>query len=228
MKRTNIFLKGLAVVSMIALSVNTSGAHSSHDHSNLSLKWNFSDAAKIKVMAKMASGDWQGSVGLSRLDQKILQKYDIRVGNTFNTTLNGKLLKVKRTTLGLKAIKVEGFKDTSYIPEIPVRNSNSVSKVSTASAHAGHDHKTLNKEWKFPSKTEMTIAQRIKDGSYPVLVGLASIDRKAMEAYGIKIGNKFRARVAGQDLVVTRFSSGVKIERSSSLEVASLSQAEAM
>lgn len=227
MKNTIIIQSAFAIVSVIALTATAVCAHSSHNHSNLPLKWNFSDEAKAKVKSKMSSSNWSSSVGLSKLDQKILQNYGINIGNIFSTTMDGKSLTVKRTSLGLRVMDVEGLTDMTYVPEIPVRNLGSISRISTNAVHSGHDHKILNKEWTFSSKTESKIARRIQGQSYPVFVGLTSIERKAMEAYGIRNGNVFKTQVAGQDLLVKRSSGGMKIDMNS-VEVASLDQAGAM
>ena len=228
MKNTAIIQKAFVIASIIALTSAAAYAHSSHDHSKLSLKWHLSDAAKIKVMTKMASENWSGSVGLSKLDQKILQSYGIHIGSTFNTTLGDKLLTIKRISMGFRVMEVEGLTGMTYVPEVPMRDSNIISKISTNAAHSGHDHKILSKEWIFPSKAEAKIARSIQNGKYPVTVGLSSIERKAMEAYGIKNGNIFRAQVAGQDLMVKRSSSGIRVNKASTLEVASLNESGAM
>tara|TARA_B100000686_G_scaffold344472_1_gene427148 strand:- start:699 stop:1385 length:687 start_codon:yes stop_codon:yes gene_type:complete len=228
MKNTTIIQKALAIGFIIVLSFTSAYAHSSHDHSNLPLKWNFSDATKAKVLEKMNSEKWSGSVGLSRLEQKILSNYGIHVGNSFNSMLNEKSLLIKRTSLGIKVIETEGVLDMTHISEVPFRRSNAVSKVSMNRSHSGHDHKILNKEWMFTSKTEAKIDRNIQKASYPIFVGLSSHQRNAMEAYGIKTGNLFRTQIAGQDLLVTRSSGGIMIEKASSIEVASLNNAGAM
>ena len=229
MKILTIIKKAFVIVSVLALTSTNAYAHSVHDHSNLPLKWHFSDAAKAKVIAKMASGSWNGLLGLSKLEQKIFNNYGINIGDTFNATLEGKYLAITRMSSGVKVMETGGLiTGLNYILEIPFRHSNVISKVSAKPVHLGHDHKSLDREWKFPSKTEAKIARRIQNGSYPISVGLTSIEREAMAEYGIKNGNIFRTRVAGQDLVLTRSSSGVTIDQAPKLEVASLNKSGAM
>ena len=228
MKNLAIIKKAFAVVLVIALTSATAYAHSSHDHSKLPLKWHFSDATKAKVIAKMASGSWDGLLGLSKLEQKIFNTYGINIGNTFNSILEGKYLAITRISSGVKVMEVEGLSGLNRVLEIPFRHSNAISKVSTNPVHLGHDHKILDKEWTFSSKTKTKIAQRIQNRSYPISVGLTSIEKEAMEEYGIRNGNIFRTHVAGQDLLLTRSSSGIIIDKASKLEVASLNKSGAM
>ena len=228
MMNLTIIKKACVIVSVIALTSTSAYAHSAHDHSNLPLKWHFSDAAKAKVIAKMASGNWNGLLGLSKLEQKIFNNYGINIGNTFNATLEGKYLAITRMSSGVKVVEVEGLTHLNYGLEIPFRHSNEIAKISTKPSHLGHDHKSLDKEWTFPSKTEAKIAKRIQNGSYPISFGLTSIEKEAMAEYGIRNGNIFRTRIAGQDLVITRSSSGIIIDQASKLEVASLNKSGAM
>ena len=236
MKNTATLEKFLIIGSIIVflfssisvLASTKAYAHSSHDHSKLPLEWHFSDGTQAKLLAKMDSGRWNGSLGLSKLDQKILHSYGIYIGNIFSTTLDKKSLTFKRTSSGVKLMGVENFVNMSYIQEIPIRRSNAISKISTNPSHSAHDHKILNKEWTFSSKTETKIARRIQSGSYPVSVGLTSNERKAMESYGIKNGNIFTAKIAGQNFVITRSSSGVTIDEAFKLEAAFLNKLGAM
>ena len=80
MKILTIIKKAFVIVSVLALTSTNAYAHSVHDHSNLPLKWHFSDAAKAKVIAKMASGSWNGLLGLSKLEQKIFNNISILHG----------------------------------------------------------------------------------------------------------------------------------------------------
>jgi hypothetical protein len=73
-------------------------AHSVHDYSTVSYKWALSKNLKAKINNRLNSSNPTSMIGLSHLEQKKLQHYDIKVGNKFNTKMSGITFLVKRTS----------------------------------------------------------------------------------------------------------------------------------
>lgn len=219
--KTTIPLKQLlTAASIIALTSAPVYAHSDHDHTNLPLKWNFSQDTQSKVEQKLTQQIKSSAIGLSKLDQKILHDYGIHVGNKFKAMIDGKSLLAKRTSLGIIVLDSNNFSNMTNLQEVPIRNLNLVSRVSLNS-HSGHDHKKLDKAWTFAPKTAAKISKKINKGNYPAPVGLSVHERNVLDAYGIKVGNTINTQISGQNLSVTRTSGGLIIDQNIPLEIAS-------
>ena len=155
MKTSTIIKQLLTAVSIIALTSASVYAHSNHDHSNIPIKWNFSQNAQAKLIQYLTSNSKSSAIGLSKLDQETLRDYGINVGNKFSVMIDNASLKVERTTLGIKILTANKNLNDNFLKEIPIRDMNMISKVSMAS-HSGHNHKVLNKAWTFAPKTAAT------------------------------------------------------------------------
>jgi hypothetical protein len=225
MKTSTIIKQLLTAASLIALTSTTVYAHSNHDHSNIPVKWNFTQNAQAKLIQYLTSNTKSSAIGLSKLDQETLSDYGINVGNKFAVMMDSVSLKVERTTLGIKILTANKNLNDNSLQEIPIRDMNTVSKVSMTS-HSGHDHKVLNKAWTFAPKTAAKISKKVEKGNYPALVGLSAHERKVLDAYNIKVGNTLKTRVSGEYLTVTRTSGGLMIDQDINLEVASANQAQ--
>ncbi|QPJ60652.1 MAG: hypothetical protein G3M70_01610 [Candidatus Nitronauta litoralis] len=85
-------------------------AHPGHDHRHLDFEWVFSLDAQKKIANNLTGNNPSGAIGLSQGEQKMLQRYGIKVGNTFNTLLGGMAFTVQRTSMGLQVLKhVQGM-----------------------------------------------------------------------------------------------------------------------
>lgn len=58
-------------------------------------------------------GSWE--IGLSRYQQKLLQRYGIEVGDSFRTSVAGRIFKVMRVGLGLQIQNLVKNKPASYL-----------------------------------------------------------------------------------------------------------------
>ena len=219
--------QGVAIVALTLLATTPIYAHSGHNESNLQLKWNFTQDAQNKIKNRLASSISNYSFGLSKLDQKIFRDYGIRVGNTFKSSLGGHTVLLKRTSLGVQVLNAKQISNMVGLPEVPAQNMSWISKISVQS-HIGHNHEALPKVWTFAPRTADKIAAKMIHANYPVSIGLNSHERKAMKAYGIKAGNTFQSRIAGQNITVTRTTSGLTINKDNNMEVATSIQTGAM
>ena len=227
MKTMATLKHAFTIVALILLTAAPGYPHSGHDQSNLPVKWNFTPDTQARVEQNLASHSEKFSIGLPKLDQKIFQDYGINVGNIFKAKVGGQSLVIKRTSLGMSILDANSFSNAATLPEFPIRNMNWVSKIALIS-HSGHDHQILAKGWIFAPKTADKIKNKVMQGSYPVSVGLSSHGKKVMGAYGIRIGNSFKSKMAGIDITVMRTSGGLLIERDSSPKVASSNETGAM
>ncbi len=85
------------------------GNHPGHDHQHLALAWVFNPAIEGKIHDNRVLHGASGAIGLSTKEQKTLDRYGIKVGNSFNANVDGMTYTVKRTSMGLSVLKyVEG------------------------------------------------------------------------------------------------------------------------
>jgi hypothetical protein len=76
-------------------------SHQGHDHTALPYQWVFSRKTQSKISEKVVSKKFPIVVGLSSHERKMLKKYGINNGNTFNARVSGKQLNIKKTSGGL-------------------------------------------------------------------------------------------------------------------------------
>ncbi len=205
----------IIIASAIALTFSFSSvmngfSHSAHDHSNLSLNWIFAKGTAEKVAMTLNSAHNTKVKDLSKFEQKKLDHYEIKVGNTFKSVIAGKPVQMKRTTTGIEIDKADQVSLASAW-QIPLRKSNSIALASTgAHQHVGHDHSQLPYEWEFSIATENKIHSRISSGEKGGFVGLTQFEQKLMARYGIKVGNKINSLIDGQKILVERTSGEIR------------------
>lgn len=228
MKKVNAFSMFIAIGSLIALTSTSSFAHSRHDFSKLPMKWEFTKEtiAKIENVLKISRQD-VSVIGTSRLEQKFFDDYNVDVGNSFLAQINGKTITLQRTSSGILIKEVHEFSNTT-VPQMPIQKTIEIKKVSMNSQHQGHDHTALPYEWIFSRKTKAKISEKIDSENFPIVIGLSSHERKMLKKYGIKIGNTFNARLAGKQLSIKKTSGGLFVEEEKGIQVAAMTQEEAM
>jgi hypothetical protein len=79
-------------------------SHLGHDHSRLPVEWVFGQTTNSKIVRHMYDGKGNLSVGLTLVEQKLLNEYDIKVGNKFHLSISGHSFLVERTSGGLNVI----------------------------------------------------------------------------------------------------------------------------
>lgn len=79
-------------------------SHVGHDHTNLPYEWTFNVKTQEKIVNTMAQNKKDIYVGLNQFEQSLLKEYDIKPGNTFQTTIAGHKFLVEKATSGIKVI----------------------------------------------------------------------------------------------------------------------------
>ena len=110
-KRAQIFAKA---------SMN-SQSHVGHDHAALPYEWTFSLATQGKIVRGMVQNEGNVLVGLNSFENSVLKEYDIKPGNTFQTTIQGQKFLIEKTSSG---IKVVGHADAPSVAMVPDNNQN--------------------------------------------------------------------------------------------------------
>jgi hypothetical protein len=208
-----IIFKSFLVFSMVVIPSTLVFAHTSHDHSQLPYKWEFSKNVKKKIERNINSTNPNGIVGLSRFEQRKLGSYGIKVGNKFSSSIGGVNALIERTTMGVKIIKAKKFNRDYSEWSIPIKSSMNISNVSFIEmGHSGHDHSIRNIEWTFGTKTNDKIVKRAFSSEDKFLVGLNSFEQNLLDDYEIKVGNHFYISISGHKLPAERTTAGLKID----------------
>ena len=148
MKTKTTLLNALAIAASITLTATVAMAHSAHDHSTVSYKWEMSKDLKGKVNKVLKSGNPSSLIGLSHFEQKKLNHYAIQRGNKFNTNLDGYNFLIERTSAGMKILDMNQAEKVAYMGKVPIKDANMVTNASMSNkSHAGHNHGHLSSEW---------------------------------------------------------------------------------
>lgn len=75
--------------------------HPGHNHDRLQVEWIFGDKTNAKIVKHMFEGKGSLSVGLTNLEQNLLNEYGIKSGNKFELSISGHNFLVERTSGGL-------------------------------------------------------------------------------------------------------------------------------
>ncbi len=75
--------------------------HPGHSHDRLQVEWIFGDTTNAKIVKHMFEGKGNLSVGLTNLEQSLLNEYGIKSGNKFQLSISGHNFLVERTSGGL-------------------------------------------------------------------------------------------------------------------------------
>ncbi len=78
--------------------------HIGHNHVSLPYEWTFGSETQSKIINGFSQKMGSVFVGLNNFEQSLLKNYDIRPGNTFQTSIAGQRFLVERTSSGLKVI----------------------------------------------------------------------------------------------------------------------------
>jgi hypothetical protein len=91
-------LKNISIISKVNIK---KPAHFGHDHKRLPVEWVFGEMTNTKIVKHMFQGEGNLSVGLTHLEQKLLNEYDIKIGNKFQLHISGHSFVVERTSTGI-------------------------------------------------------------------------------------------------------------------------------
>lgn len=79
-------------------------SHVGHDHNRLPVEWVFGPSTNSKIVRHMFESKGNLLVGLTRVEQKLLNEYEIKVGNQFHLSISGHSFLAERTSSGLNII----------------------------------------------------------------------------------------------------------------------------
>ena len=79
-------------------------SHFGHDHAFLPYEWTFSMNTQDKILQGMFRNEENILIGLNAFEQSILSAYEIKNGNTFQTTIKGHKFLIEKTSAGIKVI----------------------------------------------------------------------------------------------------------------------------
>lgn len=83
--------------------------HAGHDHRHLKMSWVFNPAIEEKIHDSIASDRPHNAIGLTSREQRVLERYEINIGNSFYTYVDGKTFTAKRTSMGIRIMnEVDG------------------------------------------------------------------------------------------------------------------------
>ena len=72
-------------------------SHVGHDHAFLPYEWTFSMDTQDKILEGMFRNENKVLVGLNSFELTILSEYEIKNGNTFQTTIKGHKFLIEKT-----------------------------------------------------------------------------------------------------------------------------------
>ena len=200
----------LSTIALATLfSTGTALAHSQHDHSMLPIGWTFDSKVMSKIEKNMEMG--HNKIGMNSLEQTMLADYGIGVGNSFNARIGDQMVKVTRTSAGIRlGGKVKQYADGTQ-ENLPLRGNAQMVRSSFKGNHPGHDHQHLALSWVFNPAIEGKIHDNRILHEDSGAIGLSTKEQKTLERYGIKIGNSFNANVDGMTYTVKRTTMGLKV-----------------
>lgn len=80
-------------------------SHTGHNHAHLPYEWTFGLETQDKIVRAMVQNEKNVLVGLNSFEQSLLREYDIRPGNTFQTTISGHQFLIEKTSSGVKVVR---------------------------------------------------------------------------------------------------------------------------
>ena len=212
MKAKRSILKTLAVASITFFTATTSFAHSTHDHSTVPFKWQFSKKLYSKVERNLNGTKPTGVIGLNPFEQKKFNHYGIKVGNKFSGIVRNIDVIFERTSAGIKVVGASIHDTSSNNKFLPLAKDSNVSKISMKkTSHAGHAHKRIHVKWSFGDSTNSKIVKHLYKNNEKLSIGLTHLEQNLLSEYGIECGNKFELSISGNSFLVEKTSGGLNI-----------------
>jgi hypothetical protein len=104
-KNMNSEILPLKKVSRISKVSMTKHLHPGHNHDLLQVEWVFGDTTNAKIVKHIFEGKGHLYVGLTNLEQNLLNQYGIKYGNKFQLSISRHSFLVERTSGGLILLK---------------------------------------------------------------------------------------------------------------------------
>jgi hypothetical protein len=209
MKNKNFISLVFFVVFTLLLAGCNDPSYSGQRGSPQADRWVFDPLVANKIQKNLARGE--AAVGLSKLEQRMLENYGIGFGKTFMTSVRGTLWQVTRTSTGLRfeksAVPLAGVN----LPSFPlIHIPNHIAPVSFQRHE--RENKLPYQAWVFDQALQKKIQKRIFLKGIPSEIGLNIVQQKILKRYGVRVGQSFRTSVAGRVLTVKRVSLGLQIQ----------------
>ncbi len=209
MKNNRSILLAVVIAFTLLLAGCKELTYSGQSSSQLSEGWMFDPVVAEKIHKNLARGEV--AVGLSRLEQRMLEKYGIGINKSFITQVNGELRSVTRTSTGLRFERSVGPLAAVNLQSFPVIQTHyRVHPVSVRGPD--RDDMLPNLAWMFDKTLQEKIQNRIFLKGIPSEIGLSRFQQKLLQRYGIQVGQSFRTSVAGRVITVKRVSLGLQIK----------------
>ncbi|GEM_PF-938683 len=212
MKAKTSILKTLAVASITFMTATISFAHSTHDHSTVPFKWQFSKKLYSKVERNLNGTKPTGVIGLNPFEQKKFNHYGIKVGNKFSGIVRNIDVIFERTSAGIKVVDASIYDTSANKNFMPLVKDSNISKVSMKNTfHPGHAHKRIHVKWSFGNTTNSKIVKHLYKNNETLSIGLTHLEQHLLSEYGIECGNKFELSISGNSFLVEKTSGGLII-----------------
>ena len=212
MKTKTSILNAIAIAASITLTATVAMAHSAHDHSTVSYKWEMSKDLKAKMYKAIKSETPSTLIGLSHFEQKKLNHYAIATGNKFNSMVDGYNFLMERTSAGMKIVDINQSEKVAFVGKVPIKDANRVSTASMSGpSHLGHSHGQLPYEWTFGIETQEKIVRGMSRNQNDIYVGLNKFEQSLLKEYEIKSGHKFQTTIGGHKFMIEKTSAGLRV-----------------
>ena len=209
MKNNRSILLAVVIAFTLLLAGCKDLSNSVQSSSQLSESWMFDPVVAEKIYKNLAQGEV--AVGLSRLEQRMLEKYGIRINQSFITQVQGELWSVTRTSTGLRFEESVGPLAAVNLQSLPMTRTHYRAVLASVRGRE-HENKAPNLAWMFDKALQEKILNRIYLKGVPSEIGLSRFQQKLLQRYGVQVGQSFRTSVAGRIITVKRVSLGLQIK----------------
>ena len=170
--------------------------------------WKYDSIIAAKIHKNLARDDV--AVGLSKFEQKTLEKYGISIGKTFITRVDAKYWRVIRTSTGLRFEGPVGDMPIGNLQSFPIQTLYGVVPASYPSRD--QDDVRMDLTWVFDDALQEKIQSHIFSAGDSHKIGLTRYQQKLLQRYGIEVGHSFQTTVGWMILTVKRVSLGLQIQ----------------
>ncbi|MCH8933286.1 MAG: hypothetical protein IH923_09475, partial [Nitrospinae bacterium] len=145
----------------------------------------FDPVVAEKIHKSLARGEV--AVGLSRLEQRMLEKYGIGFGKSFITQVQGELWRVTRTSTGLRFEGSLGPLTAVNLQSLPMIQTH-YRIVPVSVQGIDREDRLPYLAWVFDQALQNKIQNRIFLKGAPSAIGLSRFQQKLLQRYGVQVG----------------------------------------